>query len=310
MSKITLDKTEYDRLNEEMKTRIKTIYGDGALVSSILLVYFISAVGALLNLYKTVFKYNNNTTLILCAALCIVIFVFPVFLCYTFATKSSENLASIINIATFIKTYHESFTIADNDTVSGKMWEKAHKNAMIPSVGREIKEYFILALLSVTVFAVFSVADIVCIFVYIDIALKWLEITVFVIVNLFFICLGGVITYKTKKMTDLQFVLREITSCTAFYKRQKTKLEQSNINDFDNKIQTTTYEDVAFNLFVIRHKIPFYKTEELEKAFYCGAPSNIEDKIYKKIRKMGDTQNIKDFILANNKKKKKCFRRK
>ena len=307
MSKITLDETEYKRLNEELKTRIQTIYGDGALVSSILLVYFSTAVGALLKLYTTIF--NNNTGLILCAALCIVIFVFPVFLCYTFATKNRENLASIIGIATFIKTYHESFTIADNDTICGKMWEKAHKNAMIPSVGREIKEYFILALLSVSAFAVFSVSDILCIFVYINFALKWLEITIFTIINLLFICLGGVITYKIKKMTDLQFVLCEIASCDAFYKRQKANFEQSDIKDFDNRIQKTTFEDFAFNLFVINYRIPFYKTQELEKAFYYGAPSNGEDKFYKKIRNMAGTQSIKDFILKNYDKKQKRFKR-
>lgn len=94
---------ELDCLNSELQMRMKKEYGDGAVLVSFSLIYFITVVDILLNLVD----FSNCTLIKICifSMLSIIFFLFPILIYYATATRNRENLSALLSIASYKKGF-------------------------------------------------------------------------------------------------------------------------------------------------------------------------------------------------------------
>ena len=303
MDKTIDENVEYNRLNQEQNMRIEKIYSDGALVTSILLVYLITCLGALFGAYKYLLGKGAQYSDVLIfpiSILSIALFIVPVLLCYTFALKSKEMMDSIISLSNFIKVYFEK-PILTEGTIKGKKWESMHKNTMASSIHHERKEYYFIALLSIILILCCGISEIKAVLTIGSIvnASFWFVI----ITKIGFIVYAVIITRKIRYKTNMKAVFTEINSTELFYQNQKIALEQSKANEpLESKVKEIGGTDLAFRIFLVKKHISPYKALELEKLFY-DKKCNKNDKIINKI----DRQAQKENYTGNKRERVKVY---
>lgn len=277
------DDVEYNRLKNEQLSRIEKIYSDGAIVTSILLIYLITCVGSLCGVYQYVLSHEAVPCLLvaLVSVLSMVLFLFPILLCYTFALKSKEMMDSIINLSIFIKEYHEH-PVLESGEIRGKKWETLHKNTTLPAILCERKEYYFLSLLSLILLVICGIVD-----AYLTIRLKLGPacLSIAILVNVVAAILSVIFIRKIRHSTGLNDVAAELDSAELFYKKQKFFLGTAeNAEDLESKICEFGKENLTFQIFLMKSLIPHYKAIELEKLFY-DQEYNDQDRIVKRFAK-------------------------
>lgn len=300
----TEEDVEYNRLNKEQMMRIEKIYSDGAIVTSILLIYLVTCIGLLLEAYKYLLKdgvKNSDILIFPISALSIVFFIFPILLCYTFALKSKEMMDSIISLSNFIKQYYEK-PILINGKISGKKWESMHKNTMIPTIRNERKEYYFLALISLILICVCGVVEIMVILhcgSLLSVSFWFVLLT-----KIGFAAFALIMARKIRQCTNFYAVVSEILSTSLFYKNQKARIESQKQTEL--VIDDISEQYLGFNLFLLKNHISHDKALELEKLLY-NEKYNGNDRVVKKIDKkslntskktLSQKERIKTYLKA------------
>lgn len=300
----TSEDVEYGRLNQEQNMRIEKIYSDGALVTSILLVYLIACLSGLFGAYQYILSDGAQYSDVLIfpiSILSIALFIVPVLLCYTFALKSKEMMDSIISLSNFIKVYFEKPILAEG-TIKGKKWESMHKNTMVSSIHHERKEYYFIALLSIILILCCGISEIKAVLTIGSIVnfSFWFVI----ITKICFIVYAVIITRKIRYKTNMKAVFTEIKSTELFYQNQKTYLENCKENEsLKINIEEIGITDLVFRIFLVKKHISPYKALELEKLFY-GKDCNENDKIINKIDREAQKENNN---IGNKKERVKAY---
>ncbi len=281
---------EYNRIQQELMSRIKMCYSDGAMLASFCLVYYATIIAGLIQILQI---DCEDVQFLLFGLISPIAFFFPIIILHTFAVKFKENFAAVCNIAAFSFTYYEKPGIVKSNSIEGIKWELMHKNSLAMSTRHESKEYFLLALTSFF----FLVASFVfSIFIYVN---KFDSIEVgFLLLIIIIYCvafiMGSIFLYKIYSVTSL-FKLSNIMDDTKlFYEIQSEKFspeEDKQPCNLLKEILDFKNDENMLNLFLYIKRIPDYNATEIIKLFYGRIKS---EKYSKEIKSRNGKELIKN----------------
>lgn len=284
------DWQEYNRIQQELISRINLCYNDGAMLASFFLIFYASIISGLISCFQV---DNANTMVLLFGIISAVAFFFPIIVLHAFAVKFKENFSAICNLSAFSAFYYERPSIFKTETINGPKWELLHKNTISLSTRHESKEYFLLALTSLFFLAVSS-----CFLIYIYItnvtAVNLIYFILTATIHCCFLFVGGIFVYKIYSTTNM-FNLTNIANDTKlFYEIQSEKIsgEKASCTLYDEILKFNKEEEIL-NLFLSINRIPDYKASEIIKMYYnkinetdyAKIRSNVAKKIIKKAHK-------------------------
>ncbi len=255
---------EYNRIQQELMSRIKMCYSDGAMLASFMLVYYATVIAGIIQCFQI---KNCITSFLLVGLISSVAFFFPIIILYTFAVKFKENFSAVCNISAFSSAYHEKPSIIKTNSIEGTKWEILHKDSLSLSTRYEAKEYFLLALTS---FFFLIVGFVGAIWIYTN-NLDKIKSLYLIIVMIIFFCaflIGSIFLYKIYSVTSLIKLSNIMKDTELFYEIQSEKFSPKEDNqpcELFDKILAFKKDEEMLNMFLIIKRIPDYKATEIIK---------------------------------------------
>ena len=260
---------ELDHLNNELLMRIQKGYGDGAMLVSFSLIYFVTVIGVLSKFLES--SELDVKDICIFSVLSTLFFLFPILIYYAMTTRNRENFSAIFNIAAYKKRFFEKYNLSDG-ILSGGKWEKFNKTTFSIFFDKGKNEVFFLSLLSVSL----QIGSIFLTVYYTFIHLqdnKFLLAYILLSAANFFsaICLIPAITRIAKLyiLFTPNDIGGEIKSMHTYYDIQYRLIKiAKNTSELEKLIETQKKANEKFNCFLIVSHISPYKAIDLEKLFY------------------------------------------
>ena len=260
---------ELEHLNNELLMRMQKGYGDGAMLVSFSLIYFITVIGILIK----VVDYQNprRTDICIFAVLSTVFFLFPILIYYATATRNRENLSALFNIAAYKKRFFENYTLSDS-VLSGGKWETFNKTTFSSFFDKGKNEVFFLSGLSIVLQILSFLLTAYYTFVYLQQNSTVLAFALLISINSFCaVCFIPAIRriVKLQGLFTLNDIGGEIESANMYYAIQYRLIKiAKNTKELNELIEKQKDANKKFNCFLMAARIPLYKAIDLEKLFY------------------------------------------
>lgn len=260
---------ELDHLNSELLMRIQKGYGDGAMLVSFSLIYYITVIGALINFVKL--SELEVKDICVFSVLSTLFFLFPILIYYAITTRNRENFSALFNIAAYKKRFFENYTLSDG-ILSGGKWENFNRATFSNFFDKGKNEVFFLSLLSMSLQIGSFLLTVYCTFIHLSHNKSVLSSVMLIAVNIFSaVCLIPAIRriaklYGLFTLNDLD---GEIKSMHTYYDVQYRLIKiAKNTYELKELIETQKNANKKFNYFLVASHIPLYKAIDLEKLFY------------------------------------------
>ena len=269
---------ELEHLNNELLMRMQKGYGDGAMLVSFSLIYFVTVIGVLIKFVEC--SELGLKDICIFNALSIMFFLFPIFIYYAMTTRNRENFSALFNVATYKKIFFENYTLSDG-ILSGGKWEHFHKTTYSAFFDKGNNEVFFLSILSMALYIGSFFLMFYYTFIYLQQNSTVLSFVILISVNfLNVVCFIPIINriVKLHGLFSPNYIGGEIESMNTYYNIQYWLIKiAKNTDELNELVEKLKGANEKFNSFLIAAHIPLYKAIDLERLFYSFVFPSLSD---------------------------------